>query len=97
MTPKEGVTRRRFLQKASAATVLVGTSFDAASYARIAGANERFFLGLIGCGGRGQDQDHEAQARRLRGREEERPAPSLACVARLPRIVGRKRPSFLIT
>src|SRR5688572_11341450 len=55
MTPNEGVTRRKFLQKASAATVLVGTSSDAASYSRISGANERFVLGLIGCGGRGQD------------------------------------------
>ena len=62
MTPIDGMTRRKFLQEASAATVLVGTSFDAVSYARIAGANERFVLGLIGCGGRGQDlMKHFAQ------------------------------------
>src|SRR5262245_24573803 len=51
----DGMTRRRFLKRASAGTVLAGTSFDAASYARISGASERFVLGLIGCGGRGQD------------------------------------------
>lgn len=55
MGSHDGVTRRKFLQNASAATALVGTPFDAASYARISGANDRFFLGLIGCGGRGQD------------------------------------------
>ncbi len=38
MTPTDGVTRREFLQKASTATVLVRTSFDAASSARIVGA-----------------------------------------------------------
>jgi predicted dehydrogenase len=51
----DGMTRRKFLQKVSAGTVLVGASFDAKSYARVPGANERLFLGLIGCGGRGQD------------------------------------------
>jgi predicted dehydrogenase len=51
----DGMTRRRFLKRASAGTVLAGMSFDAASYARISGAGERFVLGLIGCGGRGQD------------------------------------------
>jgi predicted dehydrogenase len=62
MTSMDGVTRRKFLQKASTATVLVGSSFDAVSYARIAGANERFVLGLIGCGGRGRDlMKHFAQ------------------------------------
>jgi predicted dehydrogenase len=51
----DGMTRRRFLKRAGAGAVLAGTSFDAASYARISGASERFVLGLIGCGGRGQD------------------------------------------
>src|SRR5262245_42640895 len=55
MASHDGVTRRRFLRKASATTMLVGTSLNAASYARVTGANERFTLGLIGCGGRGQD------------------------------------------
>ena len=55
MATIDGLTRRKFLRKASATTMLVGASFDAASSARIAGANERLVLGLIGCGGRGQD------------------------------------------
>lgn len=43
-------SRRQFLASASAGAVM---GFTAASYARIAGANERIALGLIGCGGRG--------------------------------------------
>jgi predicted dehydrogenase len=43
-------SRRQFLASASAAATL---SVPAASYARIAGANERISIGLIGCGGRG--------------------------------------------
>jgi len=43
-------TRRQFLAAASASAAL---SFTATSYARIAGANDRITLGLIGCGGRG--------------------------------------------
>lgn len=45
-------SRRRFLAAASAGAVL---GFTATSYARIAGANERISIGLIGCGGRGYD------------------------------------------
>lgn len=40
------------MQSASAAAG-VASAFTARSYARIAGANERISLGLIGCGGRG--------------------------------------------
>ncbi len=43
-------TRRQFLAAASAGAAL---TFTATSYGRIAGANERISIGLIGCGGRG--------------------------------------------
>ncbi|HID78022.1 MAG TPA: Gfo/Idh/MocA family oxidoreductase [Planctomycetaceae bacterium] len=43
--------RRRFLQAASLGAAAAG--FTAASYARVAGANERISIGVIGCGGRG--------------------------------------------
>ncbi len=43
-------SRRHFLKTASAGAAL---AFTATSYAKIAGANERISLGLIGCGGRG--------------------------------------------
>ncbi|NLS92603.1 MAG: Gfo/Idh/MocA family oxidoreductase [Planctomycetaceae bacterium] len=45
-------TRRQFLAAASAGAAL---SLTATSYARVAGANERIALGLIGCGGRGYE------------------------------------------
>jgi predicted dehydrogenase len=45
-------SRRQFLATASAGAAF---AFTAASYARVAGANERIALGLIGCGGRGYD------------------------------------------
>ncbi len=43
-------SRRQFIKTASAGAAL---AFTATSYAKIAGANERISLGLIGCGGRG--------------------------------------------
>ncbi len=43
-------TRRQFLATASTGAAL---SMTATSYGRIAGANERIAIGLIGCGGRG--------------------------------------------
>jgi len=43
-------SRRKFLATASAGAAL---AFTSTSYARIAGANERISIGLIGCGGRG--------------------------------------------
>ncbi|MBC8424666.1 hypothetical protein H8E07_11120, partial [bacterium] len=43
-------SRRQFLVTTSAGAAL---SFTATSYARIAGANERIAIGVIGCGGRG--------------------------------------------
>lgn len=43
-------SRRQFIKTASAGAAL---AFSATSYAKIAGANERISLGLIGCGGRG--------------------------------------------
>lgn len=45
-------SRRQFLCTASAGAA---AAFTATSYAKIAGANERISLGLIGCGGRGYD------------------------------------------
>jgi predicted dehydrogenase len=45
-------SRRQFLAAASAGAAVALT---ANSYARIAGANERIAIGLIGCGGRGYD------------------------------------------
>jgi predicted dehydrogenase len=45
-------SRRQFLTTASAGAAM---AFTATSYARIAGANERIAIGLIGCGGRGYD------------------------------------------
>ncbi len=43
--------RREFLSKAASGTAAM--ALTAASYARVAGANERIRLGQIGCGGRG--------------------------------------------
>ena len=44
------MTRRRFLEAASAGAAMALT---AASYAKVKGANERISIGLIGCGDRG--------------------------------------------
>ena len=46
-------TRRDFLRTATAAGV-TAMSMSAASYARVAGANERIGVGIIGCGERGR-------------------------------------------
>lgn len=48
---QQSSTRRTFL-KAASAGVAVAT-LSATSYARVAGANERISIGVIGCGGRG--------------------------------------------
>ncbi|HUU11922.1 MAG TPA: Gfo/Idh/MocA family oxidoreductase [Phycisphaerae bacterium] len=45
-------TRRRFL-KTTAAAGATAVALSAASYARVAGANDRLSIGIIGCGGRG--------------------------------------------
>jgi predicted dehydrogenase len=45
-------SRRRFMQTTGAAGAAVALS--AASYARVAGANERLSIGVIGCGSRGR-------------------------------------------
>ena len=45
----ESTSRRGFLKKASAGA----TAMSALSYARVAGANDRISIGVIGCGGRG--------------------------------------------
>ena len=45
---ENGIPRREFIRKATAATAAT-----ALSYSRILGANERVRMGLIGCGGRG--------------------------------------------
>jgi predicted dehydrogenase len=44
-------SRREFLKTASLGAAAI--SMSAASYARVAGANERIRIGIIGCGGRG--------------------------------------------
>ena len=44
-------TRRDFLKSASAGAAAL--SMSASSYARVAGANDRISIGIIGCGGRG--------------------------------------------
>ncbi|MFO7904827.1 MAG: Gfo/Idh/MocA family oxidoreductase [Pirellulaceae bacterium] len=45
-------SRREFLKQASFTTAAFGMT--AASYARVAGANDRISIGVIGCGGRGR-------------------------------------------
>ncbi|HNT88572.1 MAG TPA: Gfo/Idh/MocA family oxidoreductase, partial [Candidatus Hydrogenedentes bacterium] len=45
-------TRRDFLKTATAGAAAV--SMSAASYARVAGANDRLSIGIIGCGSRGR-------------------------------------------
>ncbi|MHC4753089.1 MAG: Gfo/Idh/MocA family protein, partial [Planctomycetota bacterium] len=44
-------SRRKFLKSATAGSAALALS--AASYSRVAGANERISIGVIGCGGRG--------------------------------------------
>lgn len=51
MNPSEPTTRRSFLGTAAGASAM---AFTARSYGRIAGANERISIGVIGCGGRGR-------------------------------------------
>jgi predicted dehydrogenase len=55
MEKSEKTTRREFIQKAGLVTagVAAGASMSAASYSRIAGANERINMGFIGIGNRG--------------------------------------------
>ncbi|MBP8131045.1 MAG: Gfo/Idh/MocA family oxidoreductase [Candidatus Hydrogenedentes bacterium] len=48
----EKTTRRNFLKTATAGAAAL--SLSAASYARVAGANDRLSIGIIGCGGRGR-------------------------------------------
>ncbi|MBZ0256859.1 Gfo/Idh/MocA family oxidoreductase [bacterium] len=50
--------RRSFVAQSLAVTA--GMSFTAASYARVAGSNERIAIGLIGCGNRGSHLRGEA-------------------------------------
>jgi predicted dehydrogenase len=57
---KNELSRRKFIGKTAAglvgaAVVSGGTSLNAASYRRIAGANDRINIGFLGCGGRGGD------------------------------------------
>lgn len=47
----QSATRREFLKAASAGAAAL--TWTAASYARVAGANDRIAIGLIGCGDRG--------------------------------------------
>ena len=47
------VSRRKFLQTASAGAAAVTVGMTAGSYARVKGANARISIGVIGCGGRG--------------------------------------------
>ncbi|MEW5977862.1 MAG: Gfo/Idh/MocA family oxidoreductase [Acidobacteriota bacterium] len=58
MRRKQGLSRRDLVKGLGATTVAASLSrvgWSAASYSRVAGANDRIGLGLIGCGGRGQD------------------------------------------
>ena len=47
----QAIDRRSFIAASSAFTA--GLAWPAASYARVAGSNDRIAIGLIGCGGRG--------------------------------------------
>ena len=59
MRQTDGTNRRTFLKGAGG--MLVATSMDARSYARILGANDRIRLGQLGCGERGKGHVHMAQ------------------------------------
>src|SRR5208283_5482860 len=59
MRETDGTNRRTFLKGAGG--MLVATSIDARSYARILGANDRIRLGQLGCGDRGRGHVHMVQ------------------------------------
>lgn len=54
-------TRREFLKTASVGTAI---TLSALSYSRIAGANDRIAIGMIGCGGRSHDHFKQISAYR---------------------------------
>src|SRR5580704_18358196 len=54
-----GTDRRTFLK--GAAGLVIATSMDARSYARILGSNDRIRLGQLGCGDRSEGHVHMAQ------------------------------------
>jgi predicted dehydrogenase len=59
MKETDGTDRRTFLK--GAAGLVITTSMDARSYARILGSNDRIRLGQLGCGDRSEGHVHMAQ------------------------------------
>lgn len=59
MRDTDGTDRRTFLKGAGG--MLVASSMEARSYARILGANDRIRLGQLGCGDRSAGHVHMAQ------------------------------------
>ncbi|MBB6144241.1 putative dehydrogenase [Silvibacterium bohemicum] len=59
MKESDGIDRRAFLKGAGG--VLMATSMEARSYARILGANDRIRLAQLGCGDRSEGHVHMAQ------------------------------------
>lgn len=59
MKETDGTDRRTFLK--GAAGLLMTTSMDARSYARVLGSNDRIRLGQLGCGDRSEGHVHMAQ------------------------------------
>ena len=59
MKETDGTDRRTFLK--GAAGLVMTTSMDARSYARILGSNDRIRLGQLGCGDRSEGHVHMAQ------------------------------------
>src|SRR5438034_6016054 len=53
-TPSSPLDRRKFFGSASAAAAGAALSLSAASYANVAGSNERIRVAFLGCGGRAQ-------------------------------------------
>src|SRR5271155_3721388 len=59
MRETDGTDRRTFLKGAGG--LLIASSMDARSYARILGSNDRIRLGQLGCGDRSEGHVHMAQ------------------------------------
>jgi len=49
---KQRFTRRQFVGKSAAAAGVTALAMTVPSYARVAGANDRLSIGIVGCGGR---------------------------------------------
>src|SRR5271163_978414 len=59
MKETDGIDRRTFLKATGG--MLMATSMEARSYARILGANDRIRLGQLGCGDRSEGHVHMVQ------------------------------------